>query len=332
MPRPKKPPEEDNPLRWLATYGDVVTLMMAFFVMLYAISQVDQQKFQLFVSGLKDVFQNEQAPDGILEGGDAIVGASSNEPEEGDAGVEGVQVLDGLPRRDDNTPPPPPPEEVEGSDQELLDISDLIAVRDAISSAFAASGVETRASFDLSQRGLVVSVATDDVLFRSGGHDLSESGRDIVRIVGPILEDFDNQVLIEGHTDSVPLNGGGYTNWNLSSDRALAVLQLLLAEFEIAPQRLAATGFGEYRPVAPNETDEGKAANRRVELVIVAVDTGISDEDLIGQSPADESQADVAQADQTEPDQTETDQTETDQAQTDQAQTDQALTERASDG
>ena len=108
----RKAPEEDNELRWLVTYGDVVTLMMAFFVMLYAISQVDQQKFLLFVSGLETVFNNQSISDGLLEGGEALVGAASNEPEEGDAGIEGIQVLDGMPQRDNDTPPsslaPPP--------------------------------------------------------------------------------------------------------------------------------------------------------------------------------------------------------------------------------
>lgn len=274
MARKRAKPEEDNPLRWLATYGDVVTLMMAFFVMLYAISQVDQQKFQLFVSGLEDVFNNEAVAEGLLEGGEAIVGAASNEPEEGDAGIEGVQILDGLPTRNTNEPPPPPPEPLDpGEDAEVLDLTELIAVRIAISDAFEEAGLATRATFDLDSRGLVVSIATDGVLFASGGFDLSEDGKDIIRVIGPILETFDNQVLVEGHTDSVPLNQGGYTNWNLSTDRALAVLTLLLEEFVIDPRRLAATGYGEYRPKVSNDTPEGKALNRRVELVIIAATT-----------------------------------------------------------
>ena len=276
MARKRAQPEEDNPLRWLATYGDVVTLMMAFFVMLYAISQVDQQKFQLFVSGLQDVFDNEAATEGLLDGGEAIVGAASNEPEEGDAGIEGVQLLDGLPQRDTNEPPPPPDPDATGADALLLDMTELLEVRTAISEAFEAAGFETRATFELDTRGLVVSVATDGVLFRSGDFRLSDEGKDIVRLIGPIIQGFDNQVLVEGHTDSVPLDRGGYTNWNLSADRALAVLSLLQAEFAIEPHRLAATGYGEHRPKASNDTVEGKAANRRVELVIVAGTTAPS--------------------------------------------------------
>lgn len=281
MARKRKAPEQDNELRWLATYGDVVTLMLAFFVMLYAISQVDQQKFILFVSGLEDLFQNESASQGLLEGGEAIVGASSNEPEEGDAGIEGIQVLDGLPQRSVDVPPDEAEEasEIEPTDV-LLTLDDLRDVRTAITDAFIEAGVATQPSLDLDTRGLVVSIATDGVLFRSGGFDLSEEGADIIRVIGPILEEFDNQILVEGHTDTVPLDNGGYTNWNLSADRALAVLDLLLAEFKIDPRRLSATGYGEYQPKAGNDSEAGRALNRRVELVILA--TSVAEGDTNG--------------------------------------------------
>ena len=125
----RKPPEEDNELRWLVTYGDGVTLMMVFFVMLYAISQVDEQKFLLFVSGLETVFNNQSANEGLLDGGEAIVGAASNDPEEGDAGIEGLQILDGMPARDDSVPPPAlaPPSEYDPSATDNLLTSDDLA-------------------------------------------------------------------------------------------------------------------------------------------------------------------------------------------------------------
>ena len=124
-------------------------------------------------------------------------------------------------------------------------------------------------SLRLDSRGLVVSIATDDVLFASGSPVLSAAGREIIDALAPILAGFDNQVLIEGHTDTVPLNENGYTNWNLSADRGLAVLEILEAG-GINPRRLSATGYGEFRPISDNSTDEGRAANRRVEMVIVA--------------------------------------------------------------
>ena len=123
---------------------------------------------------------------------------------------------------------------------------------------------------EIDSRGLVVAIATDGVLFESGEFQIEEIGREIVAVIGPILAEFDNQILVEGHTDTVPLNNDGYTNWNLSSDRALAILAVLGSEYQIDPTRLSATGYGEYRPKASNESPEGRGANRRVELVIVA--------------------------------------------------------------
>ena len=104
MARQKKKPPEDNELRWLTTYGDVVTLLMAFFVMLYAISQVDVQKFQLFVSGLEDPFDNSAATQGILSEGSGIVGQSAGTERIGQNQLYGIGVLDDLPDTIDPDP------------------------------------------------------------------------------------------------------------------------------------------------------------------------------------------------------------------------------------
>lgn len=265
----KKPRQEDNELRWMTTYGDVVTLMMAFFVMLYAISQVDQRKFQLLVSGLATPFNNTSLQEGLLEGGNAIVGAASHEPEPGNDGIDGITVLNGMPSRGELEPKPAeqPPENPQPT---LRTNAELIAVRDAVQAALEEAGVPTAVSFNLDKRGLVVAIATDGVLFPSGSASISERGREIISVIAPIFNEFDNEILVEGHTDSVPLNRAGYTNWDLSTDRALAVLKLLHDGFDVAPERLAAVGYGEYRPKATNETAAGKALNRRVELVIIA--------------------------------------------------------------
>jgi len=197
----------------------------------------------------------------------------SNEPEEGDSGIEGIQVLDGMPQRDNSVPPStvaPPPERDPSAVDNILTSDDLVAVRNALEAAFTQSGFTTSTDLEIDERGLVVAIATDGVLFESGQFDVEPVGEDIIDVIGPILAEFDNEVLVEGHTDTVPLNRDGYTNWNLSVDRALAVLDLLRRRYELDPARLSATGYGEYRPQASNESPEGRAINRRVELVIVA--------------------------------------------------------------
>jgi len=271
MARVKKKPPPDNELRWLTTYGDVVTLLLAFFVMLYAISQVDQQKFELFVAGLADPFDNPAASEGFFERGDGIVGAGQGTQQIGESAMEGLAILDGLPSLEEasevaaTTVPPSTTD-----DPEVLENRDELAeARDLVTVALDAAGLGDTVTFEITQRGLTIAIATDDVLFASGSAEFGERGAEIIGAIAPILTDFTNDVFVEGHTDTVPLNAFGYDNWNLSSDRALAVLKLLVDDHAIDPARLAASGYGEYRPKADNATDDGKAQNRRVELVIV---------------------------------------------------------------
>lgn len=249
---------------WLTTYGDTVTLLLAFFVMLYAISQVDAVKFQLLVSGLEDPFDNKAAVQGLLETGNGIVGPTQRQEPQ----PTGVQGIDIGPSNVELGRPTAATEQV--PTRTLATESDLIEVRDQLLEAFELIGISTRLGAEIDTRGLVISIATDDVLFASGSPELQPAAAELVGAIAPVLRDFDNEIRIEGHTDTVPLDDNGYTNWNLSSDRALAVLGLLAADPRIDPMRLSATGYGEYRPIASNSTDAGKQKNRRVELVIAA--------------------------------------------------------------
>jgi chemotaxis protein MotB len=282
MRRPRKQPEEANELRWLTTYSDVVTLLMAFFVMLYAISQVDQQKFELFVSGLADPFGNPAVAEGLLNSGSGFVGADQGDgqgnldPLASDVNpLAGVALLDGLPEIADYPEKADPNEEVQPEEQGAAEAAmvttdeELLRVREAIVSALSAAGLDGVVEFEPDERGLVIAIATDHVLFASGSAEFGADGERIIQVLAPTLAEFSNQILVEGHTDTVPLDRDGYDNWNLSTDRALAVLKVLAGYPGIDSERLVATGYGEYHPRASNETDEGKAANRRVELVIV---------------------------------------------------------------
>ncbi len=250
---------------WLTTYGDTVTLLLAFFVMLYAISQVDAVKFQLLVSGLEDPFDNKASVQGLLETGNGIVGPTQRQEPQ----PTGVQGIDIGPSNVELGQPTTVTEE-DDPGRTLSTESELIEVRDQLLEAFELIGISTRLGAEIDTRGLVISIATDDVLFASGSPELAPDAAELVGAITPVLRDFDNEIRIEGHTDTVPLDDNGYTNWNLSTDRALAVLGLLASDPQIDPQRLSATGYGEYRPIASNSTEAGKRQNRRVELVIAA--------------------------------------------------------------
>jgi chemotaxis protein MotB len=251
--------------RWLATYGDAVTLLMAFFVMLYAISQVDEQKFQLLVSGLAAPFDNTSDIQGLLEEGDGIVGPGRQTPL-ANPQTEGLELIP------EGAPLPGMESSGTGSQDTapIIDSPDEMAgVREALIEVLEAGGLDAERSLRSDVRGLVVALATDDLLFSSGSPRLHPDGETIIRSMTPVLSRFGNELLIEGHTDSVPLNQDGYTNWNLSSDRALAVLRILEGA-GIDQTRLSATGYGEFSPIADNTTERGRQANRRVELIIVA--------------------------------------------------------------
>ena len=137
------------------------------------------------------------------------------------------------------------------------------------SAASAKRSFGSAVTFTVESRGLVATIATDHVLFDSGSPHISPTGERIIAAIGTTLARLSNPVLIEGHTDNVPLNSNGYTNWNLSTDRAVAVLQILQSGYAIPPTRLSAAGYGEYHPAASDATPEGRAANRRVEIVIL---------------------------------------------------------------
>ncbi len=275
--RERAKPEEDNELRWLTTYGDVVTLLLAFFVMLYAISQVDQQKFQLFVTGLADPFGNPASAQGLLTDGASILAGAYSDPSagqaDGDEGIEGVALLDGMPdiNRQTDEASQDGEDAQQADDSRTLDTAEEFQeVREAVVEALSNAGFGEVVDFQVDQRGLTIAIATDDVLFASGSPNIGPRGEDIIAALAPTLTAFDNPILVEGHTDNVPLDTGGYDNWNLSTDRALAVLKLLVDGHGIDPSRMAATGYGEFQPKQSNETNNGKAVNRRVDLVIVA--------------------------------------------------------------
>jgi chemotaxis protein MotB len=134
----------------------------------------------------------------------------------------------------------------------------------------AQQGLEGKISTDLGARGLVVSVK-DTVLFSVGSADLTPAARGIMKNVTTILRGMPNAIRIEGHSDTVPIHTERYySNWELSTARATNVLQFFIQEGGIAPDRLSAAGYGEYKPIVPNSNDRNRALNRRVDIVLLS--------------------------------------------------------------
>lgn len=246
--RRRRGDRKNNNNRWLGTYGDMVTLLMAFFVMLYAMSSVDVAQFSAFVAGLVKPFSNE--------------GSMSTAPD--DSGL--------LPAYDGHGPAFSGPSEM-GVAEEASSYAEsrrrLEQLSNSLQEALEAAGLDTIVTQRPEERGVVISIATDDVLFELGSTEIDPRGRAIIGSLAGILSEFPNDVMIEGSTDDVPLRRQGYDNWNLSTDRAVAVLKLMAQEHGVPPQKLGAVGYGEFRPLVPNTSSANRAKNRRVDIVVL---------------------------------------------------------------
>lgn len=256
----------DDSSRWLGTYGDAITLLMAFFVMLYAMSEVDVAKFEAFVRGLQDPFGNTAASDGLLPSSSGIIGDAGEAPPT-DVIADAVEPI--------QPPAEPPvaqdPAEDTADDQLATDdLEQLDEVQRAVEASLASAGLGELASYRYDGRGLVLTLATDNVLFDSGSTEISPLGQDLLAAVAAPLAGFENDVFVEGHTDDVPVGRAGYTNWNLSTDRAVAVVTLLATQHGIGQDRLGAAGYAEFRPRVPNTGPDARATNRRVDVLVVA--------------------------------------------------------------
>lgn len=230
---------------WLLTYSDMVTLMLTFFVLLYSMSTLDITRFKAVVYSLQGALGPLDGNDGMLDGLPGLDGPSS-EQENKTLADESVQAY------------------LEYQ-EEMARLEELQAQLNAFLSEM---GLESSISAVLEERGLVLSFQ-DSVLFEKGKADLLDKSRVILREVAVILMDKNNQVRIEGHTDNLPINTARFpSNWELSTSRATNVLRFLIDE-GLPGERLSAVGYGEFRPVAPNNSEENRSRNRRVDMVLL---------------------------------------------------------------
>ncbi len=130
-------------------------------------------------------------------------------------------------------------------------------------------GLEGRVQTAVEERGLVIRFV-DGVLFGVGQAQLKEEAKSILNNVGHILADTPNQIMIEGHTDNLPIQTERFpSNWELSTARATTVIRHFIENFGLDPSQLSAAGYGEYRPIAPNDTSDNRSLNRRVDIVVL---------------------------------------------------------------
>jgi chemotaxis protein MotB len=270
--------EHVNHERWLVSYSDMITVLMALFIVLFAISQVDQQKYVALRDSLAAGFNTNSNPS-ILDGTSGTLDGQSIEPKtsaaEGTAGM--VNADAGLGQQGANPSPPrvaadpdPPgvdPEVLAAAQQEAARLQGL---RDQLAAQLAANGLGDTVRFRINERGLVMGLVADDVFFAAASAVLTPTAARVLDVSGPTLVAIPENVSVEGHANTVPVSGRYPTNWELSSDRATQVLRHLVEADGMPGNRIMAVGFGDARPLVAGDSPEALAANRRVDLVILS--------------------------------------------------------------
>ncbi len=236
MARNRRPKSEEpsSPL-WMTTFSDLMTLILVFFVLLFSMSAIDVVKFQSFLA----YFQGA----GVLDWGEMPLEEVLPEP---------------------NTPEhdmPPAP------DYSLMEVFEMVE------ETLADAGLEDRVSLRYEEAGVALDIQ-DRVLFDAAKADLRPQAREILDPLAALFQRLPFQIHVEGHTDSRKISSIAFpSNWELSGARASSVIRYFIDNHHLDPYRFAAVGYGEYKPIAPNDSEANMQLNRRVVMVIRAKDS-----------------------------------------------------------
>jgi chemotaxis protein MotB len=250
LARKKKHEAHANHERWLVSYADFITLLFAFFVVMFASSQTDKAKAQRISDSVSDALEKG----GIQAMVHEVLGGTVDEKGRGNAMMKGPGGSQ--PKNVPNLPPPP-------NDTELL--PKLMYLTKALSAEIRDGKLEIRQE----PRGLVISMR-QAAFFPSGDDTIDPKTYEAVAKIAAIIGQGPNPVRLEGHTDSQPIHTARFpSNWELSSARGISMLHLLSDRFGIPHERLAVVGYADTVPKDTNDTEEGRARNRRVDIVIL---------------------------------------------------------------
>lgn len=250
--RRRRKDDHPNHERWLVSYADFITLLFAFFVMMYANSKTDQERAQLISEAFKQAMSEGRLTQTIAK----LVRREETPP----PGPEDKPMLLGL-----ETPKAP--------NQQVIELlPSLQELNEKLKKEIETGRLEVR----LERRGLVISLR-EATFFPSGNDTVEPSTIPTLALIAAELKRTPNPIRLEGHTDSIPIHNARFrSNWDLSAARGIAMLDMFTNRFGIPAERLAIAGFADTAPVAPNETPEGRARNRRVDIVVLNEEASLS--------------------------------------------------------
>jgi chemotaxis protein MotB len=254
----KRETPHPNHERWLVSYADFITLMFAFFVVMFASSQVDKRRVGNLAVAMQVAFQKL-----------ALFTPSSTQPnlKQTTEPFSNSQLVDTEIRTETlGQIAPSHPGELEPA--EIVRQADLIWQQ--LQLALAEQIKKQQADVHFTHEGLVISLR-EVGFYDSGSADIKPEALSTVAKIAAILGQRGEAIRVEGHTDNVPIHNQRFdSNWDLSVARATGMLRLFISNYGFSPQRLSAAGYGEFHPVAPNDTPEERAKNRRVDIVVLA--------------------------------------------------------------
>ncbi len=242
--------------RWLVSYADFVTLLFAFFVVMYASAQMDHKKAGRLSVAIESAFEQL----GIFQTDAAKPGNIIRKPLSGSRTPGSDPALESSRLTRDSA----------GSQDANRKQDDFTAIRGEVEKALAAEIKRNEVALRTDPNGLVISLR-EMGFFDSGSATMKSGAEGAFARVAQILQEHGSPVRIEGHTDPVPIHNSQFaSNWELSTARATELVKTLIEKYGIAPERLSAAGYAEFHPVASNESPKSRQLNRRVDLVVLA--------------------------------------------------------------
>ena len=248
----------DDAGSWLTTYGDLMTNLLCFFILLFSMATIDAQKYQDLSNSLRSTFQGK-ANGSQMRGnmGKSILTVNFVNPDDtGDKRVDKERYIETA-------------EDIIVDDTKKIKDAKLQNARKQISIDVKELGIEELVEI-IEERDYVLIRLNDQVLFKSGSAEIMDEGKKTLDILGKSLVPLDNEIMVMGHTDTVPINTPLFpSNWELSTKRATNVVLYLVKSLDLDPSKFTASGNGEFKPIGDNNTVEGRRKNRRIEFMIL---------------------------------------------------------------